>query len=63
MNIRRILINSILGILSFNAAASLTAFIRHTPFQFNVILGLVTPIVASLVSALMQTPKERANHL
>jgi len=63
MNIKRAMINSILGIIVFNAISLVAALIRQTPFQFDVLFNLVTPIVAGIASGLARTPKERANRL
>ena len=59
MNIKRFIVNSILGVILFNACFSLIALIRQNPFQFNVWLGVVVPIVAGFGSSLVLTPKER----
>ena len=63
MNIKRFIINGILGIIAFNAVAMLVAALRGTPFQFNAFYGLAIPVVSALASAFARTPKEKANHL
>ena len=57
------IVNSILGLAAFNGVAFLVATLRHDPFQFNVILGLVSPIAAAWLSAMVPTRKERAGRL
>lgn len=59
MNIKRFIINSIVGLILFNAAGFLVATLRHVPFGFNFILGFVAPIAAGFASGIAQTPEER----
>ena len=52
------LINTVLGILSFNGFCLLKSTFTYTPFEFSVYWGVLVPILCAAVA--VATPKRKA---